>query len=800
MTTPSNKEFVIEDNTHKLTPKEIFYKYIVYLPLFIVCVGIAITTAYIYLRYKVPYYSSSISLLYKDASGKYIGGDENMMLDDVMLYKKRSNLANEIEVLKSINIMEEVVTSLGLNVVYYNEGKVKTRELYKSSLQAEVNSIKDSSVAFSVALKREDEKVFAMYDGKKNPVKSGDEISTFNGKMKIHFNTQGLDKSDTYYIQWLPVRSAAAGLAGAVNASLLNRDASIIRVDIATEIPEKGRDILNQLALEYKQLGIDDKNKVVDNTIQFIDERLNLISTQLGDVEGGKQNFQQRNNLVDLQGQSEQQISALTEARKRLDEEEIRLQVIDMIRNYVDNPAKRFQLVPSSLGLSDRTLDGLIAAYNELQLKREAELRISPAAHPSIAAIDNQIEKLRTSIVENLVNIRRSTQSLASRLSREYQSLQGSLRTIPQKQREFAEIMRQQGIKEKLYLFLLEKREESAITRASAVANSTPLDEAYSAGGPISPDTQGIYRLALIIGLLVPAAFIYIRDLLNDKVTVRTDITKVTDTPIIGEVAHHSSMTRQFVVGVKDRSVLSEQFRILRTNLQFLLSNAPTKNPVVLVTSTISGEGKTFCSMNMAAAWAIAGKKTVIIELDLRKPKISKALNLQTDIGISNFVIGNNRMETLPQALPNIQNLYVIGAGPIPPNPSELIMDSKMGELFTYLRANFDIIIIDSAPVGLVSDAKILSRFVDATLYVVRQRYTVKKQLGYIDDLYKNKALPNMGLIVNDVKMGGNNSYYGYGYGYGYGFGYGYNYHYSYGYGEQEKKGLIRKVKDMVRF
>ncbi len=798
MTTPSNKEMVVKDNSHKLTPKEIFYKYIVYLPLFIVCVGIAITTAYIYLRYKVPYYSSSISLLYKDASGKYLGGDENMMLDDVMLYKKRSNLANEIEVLKSVNIMERVVTSLGLNLVYYNEGKVKTRELYGSSLKAEVSKIRDSSLAFTVSLKKEDENVFAWYDGKKTLVKSGDEIITSNGRVRIHFFAPGLDKSDKYYIQWLPVRSAAMGLAGAVSASQLNREASIIRVNIATEVPQKGKDILNQLALEYKQIGIDDKNKVVDNTIQFIDERLDLISAQLGDVEGGKQNFQQRNNLIDPQGQSEQEIISLTEVRRRLDEEEVRLQVIDMITNYVDNPSKRFQLVPSSLGLSDRTLDGLINSYNELQLKREAELKIAPAAHPNIAAIDNQIEKIRTSIVENLVNIRRSSQSLASRLRNEYRSTQGNIRSIPQKQREFAEIMRQQGIKEKLYLFLLEKREESAITRASAVANSAPLDEAVSGGGPISPDSKGIYRLALIIGLLVPAAFIYIRDLLNDKVTVRTDITKVTETPIIGEVAHHRSMMRQFVVGVKDRSILSEQFRILRTNLQFLLAHAPTKNPVVLVTSTISGEGKTFCSMNMAAAWAIAGKKTVIIELDLRKPKISKALDLQTDIGISNFIIGNSKKESLPQSLPDIPNLYVIGAGPIPPNPSELIMDSKMDELFTYLRANFDIIIIDSAPVGLVSDSKILSRFVDATLYVVRQRYTVKKQVGYIDELYLNKALPNMGLIINDVKTGGNNSYYGYGYGYGYGFGYGYNYHYSYGYGETEKKGLIRKVKDMV--
>jgi capsular exopolysaccharide synthesis family protein len=247
---------------------------------------------------------------------------------------------------------------------------------------------------------------------------------------------------------------------------------------------------------------------------------------------------------------------------------------------------------------------------------------------------------------------------------------------------------------------------------------------------------------------------------------------------------------------MKDRSILAEQFRILRTNLQFLLTNAPTKNPVVLITSSIAGEGKTFCSMNMAAVWAVAGKKTVILELDLRKPKISKALSLQREIGITNYILGSVKKEELAQPYPEVPNLYIIGAGPIPPNPSEMIMDQKVDELFTYLRANFDIIILDSAPVGLVSDSKILSKYADATLYVVRQRYTVKKQIAFVDELYKGKVLPNIGLIVNDVKIGGANSYYGYGYGYGYG--YSYNYNYSYGYGEPQKKSFVQKMKDMV--
>jgi tyrosine-protein kinase Etk/Wzc len=441
-------------------------------------------------------------------------------------------------------------------------------------------------------------------------------------------------------------------------------------------------------------------------------------------------------------------------------------------------------------------LAALVGEYNQLQLRRESELKTNSPQHPSIKILENQIERLRLSLVENLNNIYQSADRIAAKLRGEYNSARGYLKTVPQKQRTLNEIMRQQGIKEKLYLFLLQKREESAITRASAVGTSTPIDPAVSRNTPVSPNTTNIYRIAFVIGLIVPLAFIYIRDLLNDKLVTRTDLTKATNAPIMGEVAHHVSMTRKFVVGMQDRSILAEQFRILRTNLQFLLAHAPSKNPVVLVTSSIAGEGKTFCSMNMAAVWAVAGKKTVILELDLRKPKISKALGLQRDIGITNYILGNTPKEELPQLNSEVPNLYIIGAGPIPPNPSEMIMDKKMDELFTYLRANFDVIIIDSAPVGLVSDSKILARFADATLYVVRQRYTVKKQIAFVDDLYTKEILPNMGLIVNDVKIGGANSYYGYGYGYGYG--YSYNYNYSYSYGEKEKKGFIERVRNFV--
>jgi tyrosine-protein kinase Etk/Wzc len=779
----------------RLSAKEMFFKYLVYLPLFIISIGVFITIAYIYIRYKVPIYNSSISIMIKDSRSGSSG--DNMLLDDVMFYNKRANLANEIEFLRSGSMMERVVKSLKLNIQYASEGKVKKSEVYNNpDLQMILMSIKDSSQSFTITLIPSKNDIIARFGGKEFPVQTGDVISNSNATVKLLFKRASLSTEYKYHISYRPVWSVAASIAGSLSARQLSREATVLVLSINTEIPDKGRDILNQLAEEYREMNIEDKNKVVENTIKFIDDRLYLLTQELGDVEGNLQTFRQNSNVIDVEKQSSAEFSELKELEKKVDEQDIEFEIMGMIRNYISNPARKFELVPSSLGIKDVTLNSLIGNYNQLQLSRAEQLKTIPAEHPSMKVLESQVEKLRTSILENLSNILVPQRALAAKLKRDYQSALQRVQAIPGKQKALLEIQRQQGIKEKLYLFLLQKKEEAAITRASATGNSSALDPATSSWAPVSPNSSNIYRLAFLVGILLPVALIYLKDLLNDKVIVRTDLTKNTATPIIGEIAHHAAMARKFVVGMKDRSILAEQFRIIRTNLQFLLAHAPAKNPVILVTSSIAGEGKTFTSMNMAAVWAVAGKKTVIMELDLRKPKVSKALGLQRDIGITNYILGNSKKEDLPQPLEEVPNLYVIGAGPIPPNPSEMIMDSRMDELFAYLRANFDIIIIDSAPIGLVSDSKILARFADATLYVIRQRYTVKKQIGLVDDLYTQKILPNMGLIVNDVRIGGANSYYGYGYGYGYG--YSYNYNYTYSYGEEQKKTFLQRIKDMV--
>jgi capsular exopolysaccharide synthesis family protein len=548
---------------------------------------------------------------------------------------------------------------------------------------------------------------------------------------------------------------------------------------------------LNALVKAYNNSTVENKNKVIDNTVKFIDGRLILLTNELGKVEQGLQEFRQRNEIIDIQAQGQAQYGDLKSTEEKLNEQEVQLRVIDMIYGYVKNPSRKFSLVPSTLGIEDPTLQALITNYNQLQFEREEKLKSMPAANPAIQLLESQLENVRVSILENLSNIKRPVEALRNNLSQEYNTIRAQVRSVPSKERELLEIARQQGIKEKLYLFLLQKREESAISMASSTSNASSIDPASSSWVPVSPDRNGTLRTAFIIGLLIPAAFIYLRDLLNDKITSKSDILNGTDMPIVGEIAHHNMVDREVVIGAKDRTVISEQFRMARTNLQYFILDK--KNPVILVTSSMGGEGKTFTSMNLGAVWAIANKKTVILELDLRKPKISTALGLLDKKGISNYIVGDLQKEDLAVPLTATPNLYIVPAGPIPPNPSELLLDEKIEEMFTYLKSKFDIIIIDSAPVGLVSDAKVLSRFADSTVFIVRQRYTPKKRLENIDEIYASKTFSNVSLLVNDVKVGGANSYYGYGYG-GYGYGYSYSMAYNYGYGEDDKKSGLKRL------
>lgn len=779
----------------KLTPTEMLRKYLYYLPLFILSFILFFGITYIYLRYKSPVYSSSIKILIKDDSKKS-STDLSTQILSQLTGSGKSNIANELELIKSRKLMEKVVRKKGLNVVYYSSGNVKDIELYDTSKNRFISfdRIRDSSSSCNVEIKVENNKVYALVNKQKKEVFNNQTVHTKNFDYTVHVNDPNNYQPDyTYKAVWVPPAQMAAGLSGGVGVEALNKDASIINLTYTSTNAWKARDLLNALATEYSLSNLEDKNRTIDNTIQFIDDRLLLLSGELGGVEENLKDFRSRNNVIDIPAQGQQELDKLSELKSKIDENEIRLQVTDMVSEYVNNPSRKYDLVPSSLGIEDVTLLELVKGYNTDVLKREELLKTLPPGNLAVQGLESELDQLRTKILENIQNIKSTYRSTYQSAKGEYNSVLGGIKSLPTKQKTLLEIERQQGIKEKLYLYLLEKREESAITRASTSSSSSPIDSAVTSEAPIEPKKTTLYTVAFMLGLLIPAGLIYVRDHFNDKITTREDVIQGTKAPLIGEISHSKETTRKIIID-QTRSVLPEQFRIIRTNLPYFLSGKQMST--LLVTSTMPGEGKTFISMNLGAVLSLAGKKVVLLEFDLRRPTIAPSLGFKETQGITNFLTGNIALKDVLQNIDGKENFFLMPSGPVPPNPAELLIHPKMEKLFAELKAMFDYIIIDSPPIGVVSDAKVLAGYSDVNLFILRQRFTPKKFFELVNELYDKQTLQNMAVIVNDVLVSGANGYYGYGNAYGYGYGTTYNYDYSdgYGYGDKGKQNWWKKL------
>ena len=443
------------------------------------------------------------------------------------------------------------------------------------------------------------------------------------------------------------------------------------------------------------------------------------------------------------------------------------------MREYLLDGMNNYDLTPSALSLTDQTLGSSVNAYNTLQLERKRLLEQKvPEENPQIQAKNAELEKLRTSILESLRNLRIAYNSSINDYYRRASAAIYKQKEMPAKIQRLQEMERERDSKLALFKFLQEQREETAMQQAATVSSSKVLAGAYPTESPIRPNRRAIQLLAIILGIGLPAMYIFFQELVNDKVNTRYDIEKLTDVAVLGEVGHSYSSS-SMIVSKTNRSMVSEQFRIIRSNLQYILNKI--EKPVIMITSSFSAEGKSFITTNLGGVMALAGKKTVMLEFDIRKPKLFSGMKLSSKLGITNFLVGKAKMEDLPIRIPGYENLYAISCGPVPPNPSELLLDSRVEEMFVWLKENFDVIILDTAPVGMVSDAMTLGKFADTTLYVVRQGHTYKKQVSLIDEFYHENRLPRISIIINDVKLKPGYGYYGYGrYGYGYGYGGGY--------------------------
>ena len=748
-----------------LSIKDLFFKYIRFLPVFLLSLALTLFGAWLYLRYATPIYRSSGTLRIKN--DKQHGNSDDQKLAQLALNSDIQNIENEIEVLKSKPLMERVVDALNLQVGYNAVGKIKSPDIYKQCpFLLQIFELTDSSKSFDLDIKFSNDSVFNVNNEKEN-FTLGELFKNRFGVFRLNKNKYNSTGKE-YLVSWRATELVTAQLVGAIQVTPKN-GTDIVVISIETTSAQKSADIVNQLMTEYGEMTKEDKSAEAALTLVFVDNSLKSVQREIDSIQKEKTDFQKANNLIDLETQTQTYLGNISDADKSLKDQQILMSVAGLMENYLRDKENDYKTVPSSLVLTDLTLSSKIDEYNKDQLYRASLLQSHiPPTNPLVKEQDVMIEKLRTDILEALKNIKTST-TVSVDSYRERESVaKGLVRALPPQIKRLNELEAQLTSKMGIYQYLMEKKLETTISQASTLSNSKVIEKSLSSSRPVKPNRRSVQLLAILAGIGIPALFIFMMEVVNDKVTTRYDIEKLTQAPVLGEVGHSFSHDT-LIVNKTSRGMVAEQFRIIRSNLQYVLNKID--KPVIMVTSSFSGEGKSFVTTNMGAVMALAGKKTIIIEFDIRKPKIFAGLGLSKSPGVTNYILGKADIRDLPVLVPGYDNLFVLSCGPVPPNPAELLLESKVDDLFDYLKENFDVILVDTAPVGMVSDAMTLGKFANCTMYIVRQGHTYKKQVVLIDEFYREGKLPKVSIIINDVKVKPGYGYYGYGrYGYGYGY------------------------------
>jgi len=757
-------------DTSSLSLKELFYKYIRFLPYFVLSVALTLLLAFAYLRYTDRIYAATGSLQIKNQQSS----QRTDPVEELISGNNRSqSIQSEIEVIKSRPVMARVVNRLRLQYSVTALGRIRDRNVYGQSPFSIVSyKITDSSRSFTYRVRYAQKGKFRI-NNRDELIASGERFSLPAGEFALFENFEPAVGAE-FDVAWRATESQARKYASQIKVQPKSSGTGILVIGLEANNPYLATDIVNNLMVQYDSLTIEQKNYSTDQKLSFIDSRLDNLKKELDSLQEIALDYKGKHDLIDVPLQSQASLARIDEANKNVFDQDIMIGLVDYITSYLQDNKNQFNqaVVPSSLGLQDAVLNELVAGYNKAQLERKGMLEANiPAANPAIKEIEASIEEQRKSLIENLRNLKLSYLESRARIQRNITDQKGSLKDLPVKAKELVDLERQINTKLALYTLLEGKREESGIERAATTSNSTIVDRAGVSLTPVKPDKRIIQLIAILIGLALPAAILFIIELLNDKITTRYDIEKITNAPIIGEVGHSYS-ENVLVVTKTSRTMVAEQFRTIRSNLDYIISKV--KKPVILVTSSFSGEGKSFLSTNMGAVIGLAGKKTIVLEFDIRKPRVLTGLKMGKHKGIINYLTGNSPLDELILEIPGSENLYVLPCGPIPPNPSEMLLDARVEELFLTLRRQFDVIIIDTAPVGMVSDAMTLGKFADCTLYLTRQGHTFKKQISLIDEIYQGNKLPRISVVINDVKLKPGYGYYGYGrYGYGYAYGYG---------------------------
>lgn len=792
-------DLYLEEKEEKTDFRAILFRYLIHWPWFAACIILCLAGAWLYLRYTAPVYNIAASVIIKDNDKSSKSSTGMADLEDLGFYSSISNFDNEVEILQSRTLIRKVVEELDLYINYAAPGKFHDIELYKNSpvkvwITPEEAEKLPGDAQLQLTLLPGNRLNAQVTIGEEEYTKQFDKLPALLTTPRGTFSFTPTDSVPaTSEQRILATVSSPRGVANGYRGSLAiepsSKTTTIAQISLKSTNRQRGADFINKLVEIYNRDANDDKNEVATKTAEFIDERIKIINGELGTTEQELETFKRDAGLTDLKSDAQLALSENSEYEKKRAENSTQLRLVQFLASYANNPDHAYEVLPVNVGLSDTGLAELINRYNEMLLERKRLLRSSSETNPVVVNLDASIRAMRSNVLTTINSVQRGLAITQADLERQAGKYAGRITNAPGQERQLVSISRQQEIKAGLYLMLLQKREENAITLASTANNARIVDEALADAVPVSPKGKMIYLVALIVGIALPVAVIYLIELFKYKIEGRADVEKITSLPIVGDVplsAGKAEESGNIVVHENQNDLMAETFRNIRTNVLYMMQS---NQKVILITSTTTGEGKTFIASNLATSLALLGKQVVIVGLDIRKPGLNKAFRLsRKEGGISQFLADPEHTDLmkLVQVSSVNPNLYILPGGPIPPNPTELVAREALPQAIRQLEERFDYVILDTAPIGMVTDTQLIARVADVSVYVCRADYTHKADYTLINDLDEQKKLPNLCTIINGLDM--KKKKYGYYYGYGkYGkyYGYGKKYGYGYGYGNE---------------
>lgn len=765
---PSNYMFEDEE---PINYREKFEKYSYNWKWFLISIFIFSLGAYAYLKFIPKQYTVTSTILINDENSKGLPSELSAFEDLGLTTLGKTSVDNEIGMLKSFSLMESVVKKLRTNITFYEKEMISNKELYKNEIPFIINFLLKDSLVYS---KDTTFSILALTPAKfvlKNSRGTVSKVYLFGENVQTDFGNititpaalKNFKKGEEIVVKVVPIKNIIEDLRKNIEVKTMYKKSSLIQLILKAPVKLKSQDILNNLVQQYNKDAVDDKLFIGKSTNLFINERLDLIKNELSNVDQGVENFKKNNQLTDIDSESSLILQNNAELEKKIVDLNTQVRVAEYVTDYVNKNTE--QIIPSNLGLSDDAVSTNSARYNELLIERNRILKSSSKKNPVIINLDEQLKQLRTGISHGLQNLKASLNIALNNTKKEEDKVFSRIYSAPKQERQFKEFQRQQQIIETLYLFLLQKREENAISLAVTAPKAKIIDFADGSNRPTSPKSILVIITALSLGLLIPFTALYIIYFFDNKVQSIKDIESIIKAPIIGEIPK-TIRGSKIVIHDTDKESISESFRMLRTNINFMLSKIKGRAKIIFIMSTIVGEGKTFTTLNLASVIALSNKKVLLIGGDIRKANSNEYINQNIGNGLSNFLMDNflKVSDVIERSLEG--NFDIINSGTVPPNPSELIMNGRFDEIFDYAKDNYDYVVVDTAPVKMVTDSLLLSHYADLCLYVIRLNNLDKRLLEIPKKMFNEKRLPNMAILINgvDLKRG-----YGYGQSYGYG-------------------------------